>query len=112
MLWAGLLCLALAGFDLYVSYKRIKTYGPFAELNPLVRQLIADFGLKVGLAAGFVQNLLTVLALYFWGHPEILWYFAGTKSGLVLMQLKSLQMESFVEKVLAKARAKKATSGE
>lgn len=101
---AGLLVL----FDGYVTHRRIKMYGSFAEVNPCVRQLIQDFGLTVGLLVGLVQNLVIITFLVWFGLPLLLAFFAGVKFGLTLMQLKSLQMEAFVEKVLAKARAKKA----
>lgn len=106
MAWAIALCMAFVGFDVYISHRRIKAYGPFAELNPLVRQLIADFGLKFGLGIGAFQGLATVGVLAYFRLSNLLWLYCGVKLGLVLMQLKSLQMESFIEKVLFKAREK------
>ena len=96
----------LVGFDAYISHRRIKQFGPLAEVNLLVRQVIQDFGLKAGLTAGFLQNLAIVCGLLWFKLGWLLAFFAGVKFGLALMQLKSLQMETYVERVLAKLRQK------
>lgn len=110
MLTAAILTALFVGFDAYVSHRRIKTYGPIAEVNMLVRQVITDFGLKTGVAVGIAFNVVILALLLHLQAERTLWFFAGAKWGLCLMQLKSLQMELFVERIIAKVRAKKAAN--
>jgi hypothetical protein len=107
MLLLTVLCLVLVAFDTYISYKRIKLYGPFAEVNLLVREVIKDQGLDAGIAVGVVYNIALIAALVLLHLDKVLLFLAGAKFGLCLMQLKSLQMENFVERVLVQARKHK-----
>jgi len=102
------LTLLLTAFDGYISYRRIKAYGKLAEVNMLVRQVITDFGLAAGLTVGALYNLCILGALLYFKLPSAIWFWCGTKFGLCLMQLKSMQMESFVERVLAAAKQRQA----
>lgn len=91
--------------DIYVSKKRLERYGPRVELNPLARQLAADHGTNAALLFLGVYNLgLLALCLC---YPTALHILFGAKLGLGLMQLKSLELETFVETLLRKAKEKK-----
>lgn len=98
--------LALIGLDLYMSVVRMRDYGPRVELNPVARQLCADHGPVV--AAGFLAlwNLGLLGALLYYRCNICLHVLFGFKLGIGLMQLKSLELESFVEKLLRKAKEK------
>jgi len=97
-------CVALIVLDLYLSAVRLRTYGPRVELNPVARQLASDFGPTVGIVflGIFNAGLLGLVA----HSPTLLHVFFGLKLGLALMQLKSLQLETYIERILRNVKAK------
>lgn len=101
--------LLLAGLDGYLTFERMKKYGPIVELNPMIRQLAEDFGLKtsVGVLMGF--NLAIVVGFTYLGSEAIAGLVTGFKLAVCAMQLKSLQVESYIERILARVREKQAS---
>lgn len=93
--------------DLYVTYRRIKQYGPIVELNPLARELAADQGIAAALTFLAFWNAGILIALYHYKAETWIHVFFGAKLGLALFQLKSMQMESTIERIIKKAREKK-----
>lgn len=90
----------LIGLDLYLSHRRMVNYGAMVELNPIARQLASDYGAKYGVLflAWWNVSLLVVILLY--RLDTFLHVLFGAKLGLAAMQLKSIQLEAFVERVL------------
>lgn len=99
--------LLLVAFDLYVSHTRIRKYGPLVELNPVARQLSLDFSPKVGLAFLLAYNLTALGFLVALKQRDWLDVFVGAKAGLSACQLRSLQIETAFERILARAKEKR-----
>ena len=94
----------LAGFDCYLSWSRLKTYGPIVELNPVARQLARDFGIKSASVFLVLQNAAILTAIDHYRAETYLHVLVGAKLGLAALQLKSLQIEHFVEKLLSRKK--------
>lgn len=101
------IALLLSFIDSYVTYKRIKLYGAFAEINLAIRQLSTDFGIDIGVTAGLIYNIALIAILAYFKLNKTLLFLIGAKTGLCLMQLKSLQMTSVVERAFVKAKLKR-----
>jgi hypothetical protein len=84
------LALVAAGLDCYVTYTRMKKYGNQVELNPVVRAIADSGGLKKGVIFLGCFNLGVTAALFKFGNPGVLGLWAGFKSALGVLQLKSL----------------------
>lgn len=93
-------CLPLIGLDLYLSYRRMQTYGPVVELNPVARDLAENQGMSAGIIFLGLYNLAVLSVIVGLHADTLLHIFFGAKLGLAAMQLKSLQIEHFVEKLL------------
>jgi|SRR5271157_3614278 len=107
MLFLFLAATGLSIFDSYISHKRIKKFGPLAEVNLALRQVAEDFGVASSVAVGLIYNLLVLAILCYFNLSLWLAFWVGAKFGLALMQLKSLQMETYVERVLFKFQQKR-----
>lgn len=90
----------LTGLDLYLSYSRMRRYSPVVELNPVVRQVATDFGVTAGVCALGAQNVAILVGLVAWHAQTLLTLYVGARIGLAAMQLKSLQLERIVERLL------------
>jgi len=101
--------LAVIGLDLWVSYVRMRRYGPRVELNPVAREFAADHGPVSAVVYLAVWNLALVFAIVYY-FPVLLPILFGFKLGIAAMQLKSLEIESFVERLLRKAKEKKSVT--
>lgn len=88
MIFAALIAL-LTGFDLYVSRKRMKTYGPQAEFNPLARYIAREVGINQSLLFLAIYNLLLITLWIRYDVVMHIWF--GAKLSLAALQLKGLQ---------------------
>ena len=100
MLWA-LAGALLVGYDLYLSHRRMKTYGALVELNPIARELAQSQGIWAGTAFLGLYNAALITALASLKDQAFLHALVGAKIGLISMQLKSLQIENYVERILS-----------
>ena len=89
----------LIGLDIYLSHRRMKDYGAVVELNPVAKQLAKDQGITAAVVFLALWNLALLIMLDHYSQT-LLHVFFGAKLGLGAMQLKSLEMESIVEKIL------------
>lgn len=94
--------------DLWITRRRINTYGPIVELNLLAKELAAEQGVTAALIFLAMWNAAIIIGLTYYNSPTWMHVLFGCKLGLALFQLKSLQMESYIEKILHKARDKAA----
>lgn len=89
----------LVGLDLYLSNRRMRNYGIAVELNPVAKQLARDQGVTAAVVFLALWNIALLIGLDYYSQT-LLHVFFGAKLGLGAMQLKSLEMESLVEKLL------------
>lgn len=82
-------------------------YGPIVELNLLAKELAAEQGITAALVFLAMWNACILTALIHYHSDTWIHIFFGAKLGLAVLQLKSLQMESFIETILRKAREKR-----
>lgn len=92
--------LLLVGLDLYLSHRRMKTYGALVELNPIAREIASDKGINLSIAFLAIYNLALLVTLCYYKADTLLAILFGAKLGLCSMQLKSLQIETYIEKLL------------
>src|SRR5690242_8116860 len=85
----GALALALSGFDAWLTRHRMIAYGPEVELNPVIRW----FGPRWGGFFGLMSNLAALVLLFHFNLSRGLAFWAGLKSGLFALQLRSLSHE-------------------
>lgn len=102
-------CSLFAGLDGYLTFERMKKYGPIVELNPMIRQIAEDFGLKVAVGTLMVFNLGLIVGAILLKSEALMGLLTGAKLMVCAMQLKSLQVESYIERILAKVREKQAS---
>lgn len=107
MLSFTLASIAMVVLDIWITHKRIKRYGPVVELNPLARELARDQGVSAALIYLALYNAGILIALNYYRAETLLHVFFGAKLGLALFQLKSMQLESTVERIIRKAQEKK-----
>jgi hypothetical protein len=107
MLFFTVASIAMVVLDLYVTHARIKQYGPVVELNPLARELARDQGIAAALIYLAFYNAGILIALNHYKAETLLHVFFGAKLGLALFQLKSMQLESTVERIIRKAQEKR-----
>lgn len=100
-----------AGVDAFITKKRVDKYGVLVEVNPLVRQIMEDYGKESGIILNSAINAAIISLLCIYQQHTLLAIFTGAKLGLLAMQLKSLQVETYIEKVLASARMKMREQG-
>jgi len=107
-LWLFILAsISMVLLDLWVTKRRILRYGPSVELNPLARELAVEQGPVAALIFLAMWNAIILIALGYYKAETWLHVFFGAKLGLALFQLKSMQLESTVERIIRKAREKK-----
>ncbi len=81
----GALALILSGFDAWLTKHRMIAYGPQVELNPVIRWL----GPSRGAFFGLTSNFLYIFLFFLFSQP-LLAFFAGLKTGLFVLQVRSL----------------------
>jgi len=96
----------LVGLDLYLSYHRLREFGPLVELNPVAREIAKDGGPKGAITFLGIFNLAILASLLYFQLDTWLHVFFGAKLGLAAMQLKSLQLESYIERILQRNQNK------
>ena len=82
----GALSLICIGFDGWLTRKRMLTFGPQVELNPVIRW----FGPRFGGFYGVMSNFVALFLLFHFQWPRAIAFFAGAKSALCVLQLNSL----------------------
>lgn len=84
--------LMMAAFDALLSAKRMERLGLQVELNPLARLAFVRFGRK-GLVALIVGMSAALAGIAVSVSPLLLAGFVGFRAALLLLQLKSLQLD-------------------
>jgi len=95
----------LTGIDVYLSHKRMKTYGSSVELDFVARRLGRDCNTQVAMAWLGLKNLAMLLLIDKFHWDTWLHVLVGAKAGLCMLQLKSLQLEKFIEVALARGKS-------
>lgn len=85
---------ALAGFDAWLTRRRILMYGLYIEQNKAIVTAVAYLGLELGILLGIMVPTTALIALLLWTHFEVgLALFAGFRLKLFLIQLQSFAFE-------------------
>lgn len=80
------------------------------ELNPIARELAQDQGTTAGIVFLVLWNTALLIGLVYYQCQTCLHILFGAKLGLAAMQLKSLQLAEYVEKLLRKPKNVKTNS--
>lgn len=97
--------LVLVGIDAYLSYRRMKKYGTIVEYNSLARVIAEDKGPKVAVAFLVAWNLAAIGICVKYNLSNLLSMLVGAKLTLALVQVKSMQLETFIDKLFAAKQA-------
>lgn len=90
-----LLNLALAGFDAYLSGRRIREYSVSVELNAVIRKLARTLGPELGATVGVLipaAGMIGLFAFFKWAIPLAL--LAGYRLHMFVIQLQSIAFEA------------------
>jgi len=93
---------SLAGFDAYLTRRRVLDYGAFVEINPLIVQLIIKLGPDFGPIIGIMLPAAAWIGLFVkLGWPVALAMMIGYRLKLFVSQIQSLQFEGELKELRA-----------
>jgi len=85
---------ALAGFDMWLTRRRMRDYGTKIEMNPVIRRLANKLGIELGLLIGvFIPFCALTLVCSSFGWEDFYAAYTGFRAFLFTLQLRSLRFE-------------------
>lgn len=90
----------LAGFDAWLTRRRINAYGLFVEQNKAIVTLIAYVGVELGILLGIMVPTAALTALFLITHFQVGFaLLVGFRLKLFVLQLQSIGFENSVRRI-------------